>query len=221
MSDTKGQEVLWQAGERLKTNKKFTFDTVWRLKDYRKKRYYISQSLDVILTLNLTNILLEFWSEFLSHLHYLRILQCSNHKKNSAVIWFHTTYYTFWKKKVCRIPQEFESSCDKNNSDQKCRKLFSYRLDMSQKQQVGNNLSIDIVLTYISTQLMYMYIIQVWWNLESSSVESVTLHASYILSPVQCTMMRFDKIKSGEIFWIIICHEICPKILNFVNLFCD
>ena len=98
------------------------------------------------------------------------------------------------KKKVCRIPQEFESSCDKNNSDQKCRKLFSYRLDMSQKQQVGNNLSIDIVLMYISTQLMYMYIIQVWWNLESSSVESVTLHASYILSPVQCTMMHFYKI---------------------------
>ena len=70
-----------------KQTKKITFDTIWRLKDYRKKKYYISQSLDQVSchTLNLTNILLEFWAEFLSHLHYLRILQCSNHKKNKIL----------------------------------------------------------------------------------------------------------------------------------------
>ena len=87
MSDTKGQEVLWQAGERLKTNKK---NYIWynmKVKGLQKKKYYISQSLDQVSchTLNLTNILLEFWAEFLSHLHYLRILQCSNHKKNKIL----------------------------------------------------------------------------------------------------------------------------------------
>ena len=75
---------------------------------------------------------------------------------------FHTTYYTFWKKTVCRIPQEFESSFDDNISDQKCRDPFfisSRHVSIATSgEQSKYRPSVNLHTVYTSC----MYIIQVW-----------------------------------------------------------